>query len=612
MRKTKLRFGVKGLLTLLAGILLGALLMTLVYLIPINEENYDKTKFSIAQEGWYPNVPIVTNTYNTYFQTWLPGVLDNNTVRTFMIPIAYAQTDQPLYEAMNCQGYSYYWHGYAILLRPLQYFFDLEEMQLANSFCQMTLIVFLAIVIAKKQGSRYVLMLISGYALMMPMAVSVCLQYSAVFYIAYGGCLFLVCKRDWLKENHRHYLFFMVLGMLTSYFDLLTYPLLTWGIPIIWWVITEKGQESVLTSLKKTVLQGITWIVGYGFMWFGKWVLATLLLRKNVVAAAFDEILFRTGGVNETVFGLKNQLYSIYMNWKHYNYKLYVILLLAWFVFWLIYGFFRGWKRPDTAKSCAYLLIGSSSFVWYLVLLNHTEIHHSFTYRIFGITISAFFALVLESVGEKKVNLKYRICFCLKNVMAVILAVLCTFVTKELTEISNKECPCFDAEIARTESLEVSFTPAYDRIFAIALGMRFETEQGKFLLSLYDDGERLYGKEVEIGSLGGEYYKYLAVDWRLSPGKEYLITVELVDTEGDISLFRTQDEQLPLEGCFYRDGGVKTASQPLIGFYYWCRPIVLQTKVLLGLSYWGLFLAIFYVADGLFAEIRSGRDRGHS
>lgn len=612
------REGMMTIVLLVVGILAGALLLTLAYCIPVNMGSYYATERSVELEGYYPNVPIVTNTYNTYFQTFLPGVLDNATVRTYMLPMTYETGENPLFLAMNCRGYSYYWHGYVTILRPLQLIFNYEEMQLANDFCQIALIVVLAVLIGRRMGMKHVIMLISCYILTMPMAVSICLQYSAVFYIAYGACLILIWKQDWLSRGTRYFYFFLVIGMLTSYFDLLTYPLITWGIPAVWWLIVEQREIGILNSLKRVVAKGIAWILGYGVMWFGKWVLASLVLNKNIIVEALNEILLRTGVENEVTFGQTNRLYAIYMNWKHYNYKLYVLILLGWLLYWLVCGLIKGWKKADAGKCCSLLLIGCSSFVWYIVLFNHTQIHHAFSYRIFGISIAAFFAIVLEStchVRVKRAGIRHYVTFCAKGIVMLGAACLLTLCAREITQIDNKSQP-FETSATKGEQVRIRFVPQYDRIIALGIGIQTESDKGWYEISVCDGETELYRETVPVTYYEGNNYRDINVDWSMEAGKEYLVTLDVYDVDDEVYIYYTSDGHLPLEGCQYYEGDSLTMSQPLIGLQYWCLPVSLKTKGLLVLSYLGLLFTVFYVGECLFGNVydilRSKGEKGVS
>lgn len=602
MKKDIGKIALKSMIILIIGILGGTLLLTFAYCIPVNMGSYYSTQRSIELEGWYPNVPIITNTYNTYFQTFLPGVLDNATVRNYMLPLTYKTGENPLVLALDCGGYSYYWHGYITILRCLQLIMNYEEMQLANDFCQIALIACLAVLIGRKKGMRYVAMLLSCYMLIMPMAVSACFQYSAVFYIAYGACLIILLKQTWLEQKRRYYYLFLIIGMLTSYFDLLTYPLFTWGIPAVWWLIMEEKEYSWWQRSKRVIVTGVAWILGYSVMWIGKWIMASLVLKQNCVAWALEEVLFRSGVDEVVTFGQSNRLYAIYMNWRHYNYKLYVIILLGWLVFWLLRGLIKGWRK--TAKVCPFFLIGCSSFVWYIVLFNHTEIHHAFTYRILGISIAAFMAIVLEStsmIGEKKRGARHFMLFAVTGLALMMVAAVLTLCTKEITPIDNKDKE-FEETVLSGQHVTVSLVPDYNRIYAIGFGLRTDSMEGGYELSLYDGEEILYKEEIPVSRYRQYNFCYYNVDWTLEAGKEYLLSIKVHDTEKEVYFYRTAEGDLPLEGCQYLEDGRQTFRQPLIGFQYWCLPVSPKVKVLLMLSYFGLLFVTVYVGACLVAD----------
>ncbi len=585
----------KTLIILVAGILLGALLLTIAYCLPVNMGSYHATQVSIELQGWYPNVPNITNTYNTYFHSYLPGVLDNNTVRSHMLPITWASGENPLYTAMDCNGYSYYWHGYVIFTRLLQLFMSYEQIQMASSFLQIGVIVMLAILIGQKKGMKYAVMLISSYCLLMPMAMAVCLQYYSVFFITFGACLVLFARSEWFEKGNRLFYFFLVVGMMTSYFDLLTFPLLTWGFPMVWWIAINRKEENIWNSLKKVVLLGIAWIIGYGGMWLGKWILATIILQKNVILEAFKEILLRSGADNQVVFGQTNRFYAVYMNWKHYTYKLYVIILVAWLIYWLVSGMLYGWKKINAAKVLSYLLVGASGIVWCMVLMNHTEVHHTFTYRILGIGLAVFFAIILESTEhvKKKPSMKHIFRFMSIGIVLAVCAGSLALCAKEITQLDNKSSDFVTKAIE--DELHIRFVPKYDKILGIGLGLLTKSETGQYELTLSDENAVLYTESIPAASYDGANYKDIVVDWDLKAGKEYTIHVKIQNVNKKVYAYYTEEGFLPLEGCQYYEGeDVLTNTQPLLGIQYWCRPTSMKDLALLALTYWGLGWMIVY------------------
>ncbi len=591
-----IKITLKTILILIIGTLLGTLLLTAVYFIPVNEDNFDATAFSADLQGWYPNVPSISNAHNTYFQTYLPGVMDNATVRTYMLPMTFEPAENPLYTALNCRGYNYYWHGYVIILRVLQYFMNYEQIQMANYAFQITLIVMLAVLIGRQKNTKYVLMLASSYALMMPMALGLCLQYYAVFNIAFTASVILLYRQEFWQKGNRLFYGFLVIGMLTSYFDLLTFPLITWGIPLVWWLVMDSSERSIKESLKRIVTLGISWIAGYGGMWAGKWIIATIVLQKNIIQEAILEIVIRSGVDVSVAYGLTNRFYSLYTNWLHYNYILYIIILVSWLIYWLICGLLYGWKRIHPARALSYLLVACSSFVWYIVVLNHTEIHHAFTYRIYAVTILAFMALVLESTSytHKKLNFKRSLRFIITGVCLVALAIPSALCSKEISQVDNKNQQ-FETRIVTGQTLEIQFIPQHDRILALCVGLLTDSTTGVYELTLYNGNEIAYTENIPVEYYKGKNYRDYIVDWHLTPGQEYRITIDIRDTDADVYAYYTADGFLPLAGCCYYENGVPSDSQPLIGIQYWCRSASLKTLGLLALTYWGMYLTIYYV-----------------
>lgn len=580
---------------LLGGILLGAVLLTLAYCIPVNINSYFSTELSAELQGWYPNVPNITNTFNTYFQTYLPGVLDNVTVRTFILPLTYANVENPLYAAMSCDGYSYYWHGYVVITRILQVFFNLEQIQMAGSFLQIAMVVILAVLLEKKKGMKYAVMLVSTYVLMMPMALAVCLQYYPIFFIAFGAGILLLSKQDWFEKENRLFYFFLVVGMLTSYFDLLTYPLLTWGLPMVWWMVISNNNNTIITALKRVVVLGMAWIIGYGGMWFGKWLLASVVLQKNIIWEALKEVILRSGVDEMVAFGQTSRFHGIYMNWMHYTYKIYIVILAAWLLYWLLSGFLFGWRKISAARCISYLLIGASGIVWYMVLLNHTEVHHAFTYRIFAVCIAVFFAVVLESTEyeTKKWKLSHSLRFCGVGIGLMAVAILLTLCAKEITPVNNKNC-AFETRLAKQEELQIRFVPKYDRILAIGIGFKTESTTGQYEIELRDGDKVLYEETIPVSYYESEVFKDYVVDWRLSAGKEYNIVVRIEDTDKEVYAYYTEEGFLPLAGCQYLQDGEPVGSQPLMGLQYWCLPESLKTLVFWAITYWGFLWVIAY------------------
>lgn len=341
---------VKSILLIVAGSIAGTLLLVLAYMLPVNIENRDSSYETLEQEGWYPRSLVSSRSLDTYFHSFYPDVLDDSTDSIMLYMAMDDSEGNPLYRAMDSYGtysgsYARYWHGYVAVLRPLLLLFDFAELRMVNGICQILLVLVLALMIGKKSGIRYVLMLVTSYALLAPSALAMGLQFTWIFYIAFIGTLVLVKKSEFFEEKQRYLFFFMILGMFTCYFDLLTYPLVTWGIPLIWWVTLDEVKRKETAWLKRVVTTGFAWIAGYAFMWITKWAYATLIVGWNVLEDGFSEAFVRSGTSEGKAYSLGTRLEAIYTNWKHYEYKVYAILFALWLIWWIAQMILRGVGR---------------------------------------------------------------------------------------------------------------------------------------------------------------------------------------------------------------------------------------------------------------------------
>lgn len=603
MRAKGLLIG-KSILLLLAGALLGTLLLMLVYRLPVNIENRDTSYALIETEGWYPRASVTALSLDAYFHSYLPDVLDDSTDRIMLYTALDTSTDLGgvLERAMASHSeyvgdYSYYWHGYVSILRPLLLLFDFSELRILNGLCQLLLVVLLAGVVGREKGIRYVLVLLTSYVLLSSVAMPLSLQFSWVFYIAFLGTLLLLAKRDFWSAGSRYVFFFLVLGMCTSYLDLLTYPLFTWGMPLLWWMVMDRTQKKPSKWVGEVIHTGLGWIAGYAGMWVMKWVIATPVLGRNVMEEAINEVFFRSGLQEGAESALTARLDAIYRNWKHYEFKVYFLVLLVWLAWWFYRSVKSGWQRD--AKRYAYFLTGVSSIVWYFVLANHTQGHHFFTYRIFGISILAFLAVLLGSVpGGTSLHIAraghgFRRRLGMIGVWgsAALLALPMVLGAREDLFAINGQAAFEQVQMEKT--LEMCFTPTFDRIKGLGLGLECAGAEGEYLISVWEGEECRYQYTADIAEWNeGNYHILDEIDWKLDKRKEYRLTVEAVGNTEPIYVWVTAGGAEPL--LEYRNLKVDDTEQEgqiLSGLTYWCRPASKFTWVFLELTWVGILVA---------------------
>ena len=268
--------------------------------------------------------------------------------------------------------YSRYWHGYLIFLKPLLLFLDYGDIRIFHLILQ-TILTAGVLVVMWQRNFKYCMIPYAVSVLsVMPVDNAFSMQYADVAYLISAGTLvLLLCSERW-KGKHWYYIcYFIVMGMLTSYFDFLTYPVLTFGIPMC--VCLCIRPEDGLQSLKSVIRNGLGWCWGYSGMWAGKWLLATLVTGDNVLQEAQESALYRIyGGGEVPVSGAALVCSAVARN--------------------------AGWWSLVPAFG----VIAAVPFVWYGLLRSHSYVHYWMTYKDLGAVCMAFTCLCVCALDKRR------------------------------------------------------------------------------------------------------------------------------------------------------------------------------------------------------------------
>lgn len=602
----------KCIVLMIAGSIVGTLLLALVFLIPVNEEKAQESFDIIVDEASYPAIPIVGDLTGMNQQSFYPGVLDNSSDKIMLFTaLDTFQSDKSVfYRSMSMYNgymgleYSYYWHGYVSILRPILCVISYHDLRFINGLLQMMLIFVLVKKVWQKKGMVYGLIMFTSYVLLMPMALMFSLQYTWIFYIAMLSVLFLVSKGGWAAENGRYIVIFCGIGMLTSYFDLLTYPIFTWGIPVLWWLMMRETTGKGTKQIVEVIASGISWIFGYGIFWGMKWCLGSMILKRDVIQMALDEVFLRSG--MEEALSLADRFSAIYINWKHYAYSIYALILLAWLLWGLIKGLRKGWTVHYHVF--AYCLVGVSGLVWYFTLANHTQVHHFFTYRIFGVSILAFLAIWAEAFADvdsgcKRVQKRLWVKL-LALALIGIGAVGGMLLARESIWVTNGYADHHRVRLTEQEVLTMEFRPTFPRVKAFGICVEHYNESGEVEVSLLDGENMVYQEHFPLEGWGDEAYYYKPVEWKFQKGKEYTMQVRLLDNDQAVDVLITDDGVLPMaEYGAPRIQGDAVGGQLVSSITYWYRPTSRTYKIYLALTWMGILtclsLALYAAYDAM-------------
>lgn len=291
----------------------------------------------------------------------------------------------------NTSYYEYfrYWHGYMIFLRPLLVFFNYSEIRVILVVV-ITLFAMLLVYLSYKKVDKIlavatILMLIASNF----WAIGLSMQYVSVFVITLLSSIYIVARKDKIKNG---VMLFFVIGMLTSFFDLFTTPVLTLGIPMIFWIYTKNKEKNTLTGSISILL---AWGAGYSFAWLSKWVLMDAFYGVGAIKDAIDKILLYTVSNKEvTVSIIKIIVTNIYCI------ELPLVICIGVLTVSFIYKLCVVKTKMDKSIY-QYILISLSPFVWYFLVKNHSYIHAGFTYRLLLITIFSLSVVAIKNICEK-------------------------------------------------------------------------------------------------------------------------------------------------------------------------------------------------------------------
>ena len=298
------------------------------------------------------------------------------------------RTDAPALEPFS---YARYWHGYLIWLRPLLLLMPYTGVRIVQYIVLFALLAVGLVQLRRRCGLRAAVWFAVSQLAVSVWFVPHQVQYFTCFMIAYAGCVWVLAKP---RRSDDVCLALLVLGVVTSFCDLLVTPVLTLGLPLVCWLLEPQQRLRAGTRQCGIVVGGsLTWGVGYLLCWASKWVLAGLVTGQNVIADALHQVGVRTAADSwhgmELTWG--NILHFVYttLAGKHLFWPLVlaVVLLLALFA-----ASIR--DRQQLARALPLGLCALMTPAWFIVLRTHSIQHGWFTWRALGLTVFAGLAFL--------------------------------------------------------------------------------------------------------------------------------------------------------------------------------------------------------------------------
>lgn len=325
-----------------------------------------------------------------------------------------------LYLAVSEEGtepnndYSRYWHGYAMFVRFMHLFTDVEGTKLCGFVVILVLAsVTVGVLLRRGHGELAVSLLLSMAAVQI-WNIRLSLEYQPAFLLGFLFCILYL----WLERKSDFWLTVLSVagGTAIAFFDFLTTETVVLLLPLIL-VVSVRAAEDRLGDLKDNLRMivecGACWLFAYSGTFLVKWTAASLVSGSNKFIIAFSSVGERMTGslggngsdnpllripqavaANLTMlFGGQNRIEP----GRVFAGILIVVLLLGS----LLYLFH---KKGNSTVLKLLGLLGSVVILRYIILNNHSYLHEFFTYRALISTIMAVFAGTALSIQIPVLN----------------------------------------------------------------------------------------------------------------------------------------------------------------------------------------------------------------
>lgn len=285
--------------------------------------------------------------------------------------------------------YARYWHGYLVVLKPLLFLTTFNALRIMSSAFQLILVGMIVIGLCRRKEEFLGMAFLVSMPFLYYFGLYASLSLSICFYIMAGLMLMQLKWDEGLRKHGWYGEFFLIAGMLTSYFDFLTYPLITLAFPLCVCLYLDK--DGANKGLKRLVGYSMEWGVGYLGLWVLKWVLADILTGGSVIKVGLDAILERADvAASESTrmggfFFVLRQNMSAYFNWGFY-------LLGLGIAVWLIRTILKKKKEITKKTFCegmVLLAVALYPLIWFFFTQNHSDEHWIFTFKILAVTVFA-------------------------------------------------------------------------------------------------------------------------------------------------------------------------------------------------------------------------------
>lgn len=386
--------------------IIGTMLLLLVFCLPSKpiEDNVFKSGYIFEENGAYPAANSKYESTMDYFTDAIILLESSNDSSESIVNRAMKAYRSAIDESMPVETvianskksgdvsrqeveYSRYWHGFLVYARPLLEFFNYRAIRIIGYAAQLILLFAIGYKLVRIRRPLLAFAYLCSYASISIKALGYCMQYWPSSFIALFASILVIYMNEQSKLSSRNtVLVFTVIGAATNYFDFLTFPIVTLGIPLCLLVALRFHSDSYC-GVACCLCSIFSWAYGYGLMWILKWLLGTLLTGNNLFQNALAAAERRSGLAPGSSYSFAS---TISANFDKYINNPTVTIVTAVLVVTLIV-FCAVWfigidiDRKKINRASTFVVIMLLVPAWYRAFLQHSYVHSFMVNRDFVI-----------------------------------------------------------------------------------------------------------------------------------------------------------------------------------------------------------------------------------
>lgn len=418
---------------LLSSVVIGSILLMLIYSLPVDSAR------AHVEESLYEMLEIKDDEANTSLRKKIVNLKENFT-DTLMVQNALEKvegksalehamyvyhydlstettwlTEESLVaflkngsDGMALREYSRYWHGYLVFLKPLLMLMPWKYVEIFLVVVQAVLLIAILVLAFRKKQMMLGVGVVSAFLFIKPIGVWFSLAMYVCWFIVMVSFLVLLLFYEKIQLKNLQWEVFLLIGIVTAYMDFLTYPIVTLGLPLCFYLVQDVGKHAVWWKrIKQTIGLCVCWAIGYIGMWGMKWVVAEATCQTGSLRSAVWSVIYRTGpldGYGSFFTGVSRTIRAVLEQYDSIFYTLIFVVIAASALVSVLLCLIKAADTDWGITIICLTVIALFPFVWMVLVQNHTAIHCHFTFRIMSVSIMALWCMMICSVRTLRVK----------------------------------------------------------------------------------------------------------------------------------------------------------------------------------------------------------------